>query len=102
MERMAAAEAMKVFEGRADMFVTDFGEALAYVNDGGRAARAVWVMGGMWIRLVEPEGTSDFDYGMENMPYLEMKTADETLVPWVAAQEDLLAEDWMLLEEDES
>ena len=39
---------------------------------------------------------------MENMPYLEMKTADETLVPWVAAQEDLLAEDWMLLEEDES
>ena len=57
MERMAAAEAMKVFEGRADMFVTDFGEALAYVKDGGRAARAVWVMGGMWIRLVEPEGT---------------------------------------------
>ena len=42
MERMAAAEAMKVFEGRADMFVTDFGEALAYVKDGGRAARAVW------------------------------------------------------------
>ena len=32
MERMAAAEAMKVFEGRADMFVTDFGEALAPVR----------------------------------------------------------------------
>ncbi len=102
MERMAAAEAMKVFEGRTDMVMTDFGEALVHVKDGGKAARVRWVKYGMWIRLVEPEGTSDFDYGMENMPYLEMKTADETLVPWVAAQEDLLAEDWMLLEEDES
>lgn len=101
MERMKAADAMKVFEGRADLFMTDFGEALSYVKDGGRAARAVWVMGGSWIRLVEPEGTSDFDYGMENKPYLELKDADDTLVPWVATQEDLLAEDWILLEEQE-
>ncbi len=53
----------------------------------------------MWIRLVEPEGTSDFDYGMENMSYLEMKTADRTLVPWTATQEDLLEKDWFLLDE---
>ncbi len=100
MERMKTAEAMKVFEGRAEMFVTDFGEALAHVKDGGKAARNGWPgwnQGCMWIRLVEPEGTSDFDYGMENRPYLELKTADDTLVPWVATQEDLLAEDWLLL-----
>ena len=101
MERMKTAEAMEVFEGRADLFVTDFGEALAYVKNGGKTARAKWISGGMWIRHVEPEGTSDFDYGMENMPYLEMKTADDTLIPWVASQEDLLAEDWMLLEDQE-
>ena len=102
MERMKVAEAMKVFEGRTDMVMTDFGEALSYVKDGGKAARARWIKYGMWIRLVEPEGTSDFDYGMENKPYLELKDTDDTLVPWVATQEDLLAEDWILLEEREA
>ena len=101
MERMKTAEAMEVFEGQADLFVTDFGEALAYVKNGGKAARMEdgWNQGNMWIRLVEPEGTSDFDYGMENMPYLELRTADRTLIPWVATQEDILAEDWILINE---
>lgn len=101
MERMKTAEAMEVFEGQADLFVTDFGEALSYVKDGGKAGRMLWRHTGKWIRLVEPEGTSDFDYGMENRPYLELKDADEKLVPWTATQEDLLAEDWMLLYEEE-
>lgn len=80
----------------------DFGEALAHLKDGGKAARDGWDgwnRESLWIRLVEPEGTSEFDYGMENLPYLEMKTADRTLIPWVATQEDLLAEDWILLNE---
>lgn len=85
--------------------VTNFGEALEYLKNGGKVARDKWVFGTqstiMWIRLVEPEGTSDFDYSMENKPYLELKDADDTLVPWVATQEDLLAEDWMLLDEEE-
>lgn len=96
MERMKTVEAMEVFEDRAEMFVTDFGEALEHVKNGGKAGRGKW-SGVKWIRLVEPEGTSDFDYGMENMPYLEMKTAVDTLVPWSPAHEDLLAEDWILL-----
>lgn len=85
-------------------FTTNFSEALTHVKDGGKATRDKWVRGclsGMWIRLVEPEGTSDFDYGMENRPYLELKRGDETLIPWVATQDDLLAEDWILLEEAE-
>lgn len=100
MERMKVEEAMKVCAERKELFVTDFGEALAWVKDGGKAARQGWDgwnRGCMWIRLVEPEGTSDFDYGMENMPYLELKTADSTLVPWTATQEDILAEDWILI-----
>jgi len=80
--------------------MVDFGQALAHMKNGGRAERNCWNCSS-WIRLVEPEGTSDFDYGMENMPYLEMKTAEDTLVPWVASHEDLLAEDWMLLDEGE-
>lgn len=96
MKRREVHEA-ESFEGPR---VTDFSEALAHVKDGGKAARRGWDgwdRGSMWIRLVEPEGTSDFDYGMENMSYLELKTADRTLVPWVATQEDLLAEDWILI-----
>lgn len=85
--------------------ITNFGEALEYLKNGGEAARDQWLFGRpgtiMWIRLVEPEGTSDFDYGMENRPYLELKQADDTLIPWVATHEDLLAEDWVLLEETE-
>lgn len=85
--------------------VTNFGKALEHLKNGGKAARDKWVFGTQgtikWIRLVEPEGTSDYDYGMENRPYLELKDADDTLVPWVATQEDLLASDWMLLEERE-
>lgn len=75
MERKEVYEA-KSFEWPRE---TDFSEALAYVKDGGKAARRGWDgwdRGSMWIRLVEPEGTSGFDYGMENMPYLELKTAD--------------------------
>lgn len=93
-------ERREAFQTHAEMHITDFSEALAWVKDGGKAARQgwdEWNRGCMWIRLVEPEGTSDFDYGMENMPYLELKTADSTLVPWTATHEDLLAEDWLLL-----
>ncbi len=101
MERMSTAQAMKAFEKEEVLFETDFGEALKHLKNGGKAARHRWAENGMWIRLVEPEGTSDFDYGMVNSPYLELKTMAETLIPWVASQEDLLAEDWMLLEEEE-
>lgn len=85
--------------------VTNFGEALEYLKNGGVVARDKWCFETpgtiMWLRLVELEGTSDFDYGMKNRPYLELKQEDDTLIPWVATQEDLLAEDWILLEEVE-
>ncbi len=84
--------------------ITNFGEALEYLKNGGEAARDEWILRPgtiMWIRLVEPEGTSDFDYGMENRPYLELKQANDTLIPWTPTQEDLLAEDWILLKEAE-
>lgn len=30
--------------------------------------------------------------------FIVMKTVDDMLVPWVASQTDVLAEDWMLVE----
>lgn len=99
-----------VHVGCTDIYITDvifsektegygFGEAVGFLKDGYKVARVGWNGKGMWIRMVEPEGTSDFDYGMENLPYLEMKTADNKLVPWLASQTDILAEDWVIVEE---
>lgn len=95
MDQMKTMKGARKFE-YAQLMV-DFGKALAHVKDGGKATRNVWVPERKWIRLVELEGTSSFDYGMENKPYLEAKTSDNKLIPWVATQDDLLAEDWMLL-----
>lgn len=39
-----------------------------------------------------PEGTV-----CKFLPYLMMKTADNSFVPWLASQTDLMAEDWELV-----
>ena len=88
---------------RANLFVggelaeisckSDFSQALEWLKAGKRVRRTGWNGKGMWIRLVQPE-TPDHSTGMENLPYIEMKTADGRLVPWTASQTDLLADDW--------
>jgi hypothetical protein len=40
-----------------------------------------------------PEGTTINYHG-----HIDMKTADGTVVPWLASQTDQLAEDWVLVE----
>lgn len=91
----------------------DFGAALALLRNGHKVARAGWNGKAMWIRLVngqaqrpdikELEPTSDpmkfkityvYRGELEHLPYLQMKTADDKLVPWLASQTDLLAFDW--------
>jgi hypothetical protein len=32
------------------------------------------------------------------LPFIAMKTADDKVVPWLASQTDLLAEDWELVD----
>jgi hypothetical protein len=76
-----------------------FGLAVEAMKKGYRVARAGWNGKGMWLRIVVPGGDNkSFDMGMENLPYIEMKTADNKLVPWLASQTDMLAEDWMIVE----
>ena len=67
----------------------DFGEALKALKAGKKAARAGWNGKGMWIQLQVPDANSKMQ-----LPYLYMKTADDKLVPWLASQTDVLAEDW--------
>lgn len=70
----------------------NFGEALAALKVGGKVARRGWNGKGMWIRIQEPH----YENSM-TLPFIYMKTADENLVPWLASQTDLLAEDWEVL-----
>lgn len=78
----------------------DFGQAIAALKSGIRVARRGWNGKDMWIKLCRPEG----DYTLESdgktygrLPYIYMKTADDKLVPWLASQTDVLAEDWFVV-----
>ena len=74
-----------------------FGQAIEALKKGKKVARKGWNGKGMWLRLIIPE-KSDIDMGLENLPYIEMKTADNKLVPWLASQTDMLSEDWTIVE----
>lgn len=84
-----------------------FSDALAAVKQGYRLQRAGWNGKGMFVFLVagsvfkvnrEPllsilgEGTEVQYHG-----HIDMRTADGTIVPWLASQTDLLAEDWQIV-----
>lgn len=69
-----------------------FSDALAQLKDGATVARHGWNGKEMWIRLQRPDALS-----IMSLPYIYMKTMDDHLVPWVASQTDLLAEDWVVI-----
>jgi hypothetical protein len=86
----------------------EFSEALQLVKAGRRVARRGWNGKDMFIFLVPgskfsvnrppllgiyPEGTE-----IEYHAHIDMKTAQGYIVPWLASQADLLAEDWLEIE----
>lgn len=85
-----------------------FSEALKYLKAGTRVYRAGWNGKGMFLFLVPgstfkvnrppllgiyPEGTE-----IQYHAHVDMKTATGEIVPWLASQTDLLAEDWLIQE----
>ena len=83
----------------------DFSEALKYLKAGGRVARSGWNGKNMWLVLI-PGSKITVDKGkplslgfhegtvVDYLPHIDMKTADEKVVPWLASQTDILADDW--------
>lgn len=67
----------------------DFSAALQAVKNGHKVTRSNWNGRGMWIELQVPDENSKM-----SLPYIYMSTVDGDLVPWVASQTDLLADDW--------
>lgn len=86
----------------------NFGQALEILKSGGKVARSGWNGKGMFLFLVPgstfkvnrapllgiyPEGTE-----IRYHAHIDMKTAQDTVVPWLASQTDVLAEDWEKVE----
>lgn len=70
----------------------NYSTALDALKSGYRVARAGWNGKGMWLALQRPDAHSKM-----TLPYIYMRTAQGDLVPWLASQTDLLAEDWELV-----
>ena len=77
-----------------------FGMAVELMKLGKRVARAGWNGKGMWLGLHKEGGAfirEECGTEITYADYIVMKTADNKLVPWLASQSDVLAEDWMVL-----
>jgi len=70
----------------------NFGQALELLKSGRRVSRSGWNGKGMWLELQRPDAHSKM-----TLPYVYMSTAQGDLVPWLASQTDILAEDWCAL-----
>ena len=85
-----------------------FGMAIEALKKGHKVARAGWNGKGMFLFLVPgstfkvsrapllgiyPEGT-EINYHA----HIDMKTADDKVVPWLASQTDVLADDWYIVD----
>jgi hypothetical protein len=90
-----------------DITEVGFPTALQAIKDGSRVQRTGWNGKGMFIFLVPgstfqvnrapllgifPEGTT-----INYHAHIDMKTATGEIVPWLASQTDILANDWVIL-----
>lgn len=76
----------------------NFGEAIKYLKRGMKVARKGWNGKGIFLELQVPDKHSKMTH-----PYIYIDTtglqtdnehAPKNLVPWLASQTDMLAEDW--------
>lgn len=88
----------------------NFGSALSELKVGSRVARAGWNGKGMFLFYMPgypagvpanvatsramgiPQGTQ-----IVVLPYIAMRTVDGSIVPWLASQTDILANDWVIV-----
>lgn len=89
---MAPHDAWTTYEEALNM---DFSLALKLLKAGERVCRTGWNGKRMYLFLIRDwtytDGKQD---NFPNLPFIAMKTADEKVVPWLASQTDILANDW--------
>jgi hypothetical protein len=67
----------------------DFGKAIEALKSGLCVSREGWNGKGMWLALQVPD-----EHSKMGRPYIYMSDAQGLLVPWLASQTDMLADDW--------
>ena len=70
----------------------NFSEALQSLKLGSKIRRSNWNGKGMYLEIQIPDENSKM-----TLPYIYIKTACDNLVPWLASQTDILAEDWVIV-----
>ena len=69
----------------------NFGDAIEKLKQRARVCREGWNGRGMWLELQVPD-----EHSKMTQPYIYIKTVQDDLIPWLASQADMLAEDWMV------
>lgn len=87
----------------------DFGEAVNLLKRGYKVARKNWNGKGMFVYYVPPgtyapctriaQQLVNKDGLVGYRDYIALKTVDGLVVPWVASQTDILAEDWYIVKD---
>jgi uncharacterized protein DUF2829 len=85
----------------------NFGQAIEALKQGKRVSRSGWNGKGMFLILIPGSKipvSADRPLGqaapelvgktIDYQPHIDIWTAQETLVPWIPSQSDVLAEDW--------
>ena len=84
----------------------DFSEALKELKGCRKVARAGWNGKDMYLYMVVcglpfPPLDEMHKWSSDSFPlskFIVMKTADNKLIPWLASQTDILADDWQVIE----
>lgn len=67
----------------------NFGWAINCLKMNEKVTRKSWNGKGQWIALQTPDQNSKM-----KKPYIYISPVDGELVPWLASQSDILADDW--------
>ena len=79
----------------------NFGQAIEELKKGSTVARSGWNGKGMWLELSE-YGEGAMYKARPLQEHILMATAQNTYVPWLASQSDILSEDWVVVEKAEA
>ena len=74
--------------------MTTFSEALTAVKDMKTITREGWNGRGQFVFLIPGNEVE----GQKLLPYLALSNVQGEIVPWLASQGDLLADDWVVEE----
>lgn len=69
--------------------ILTFSTALVLLKEGKRLQRAGWNGKGQWVAAQFPD-----EHSKMSVPYLYLRNVSGGIVPWVASQGDIFADDW--------